>query len=245
MPPPWLLMRALHPQPPCAALHHGCMHAGRSTRPQHISAASPLTSSTARFFTSCSIHLYWRTASAVPWNHTFSVGVCVADSTSTNPSPPKRTPAPRDGWAVCGWVCAASWLRFRAPAQQQRARSWSGTYACVPGGPAQLPLCLVAHARCSPGSNTHPHPTRTRPHVVRAPQVPVERGGVELGEHIDLGDARVDAVGHGHVDEAVRAADGDGGLGARLGEREQAGSGAATQDDGCVRARIVVVSGYG
>jgi len=52
-----------------------------------------LTSSTARFFTSCSIHLYWRTASAVPWNQTFSVGVCVADSTSTKPSPPKRTPA--------------------------------------------------------------------------------------------------------------------------------------------------------
>ena len=39
-------------------------------------------------------HAYCLTASAVPWNHSLSVGVCVAASTSTKPSPPKRTPDP-------------------------------------------------------------------------------------------------------------------------------------------------------
>ena len=39
-------------------------------------------------------HAYCLTASAVPWNHSLSVGVCVAASTSTKPSPPKRTPLP-------------------------------------------------------------------------------------------------------------------------------------------------------
>lgn len=60
----------------------------------------------------------------------------------------------------------------------------------------------------------------------------VERGGVELREDVDLGQAAVDAVGHGHVDQAVGAADGHGGLGALLGQREQPGARAAAQDDG-------------
>jgi len=66
--------------------------------------------------------------------------------------------------------------------------------------------------------------------------VTVQGGGVELGEHVDLGDARVDAVGHGHVDEAVGAANGHGGLCARLGEGEQAGASASAKDDGCTGA---------
>jgi hypothetical protein len=52
------------------------------------------TSSTARFLTSANSQAYWRTASAVPWNHSLSVGVCVAARTSTKPSPPNRTPDP-------------------------------------------------------------------------------------------------------------------------------------------------------
>ncbi len=47
----------------------------------------------------------------------------------------------------------------------------------------------------------------------------------------------VDAVGHGDVDEAVGTANGDGGLGAVLGEGVQAGAGAATQDDGCIEEK--------
>ena len=39
--------------------------------------------STTRFLTSSSIQLYCRTASAVPWNHSLSFGVCVAASTCT------------------------------------------------------------------------------------------------------------------------------------------------------------------
>ena len=30
-------------------------------------------------------HMYWRTASAVPWNHSLVVVVCEAASTSTKP----------------------------------------------------------------------------------------------------------------------------------------------------------------
>jgi len=48
-----------------------------------------------RFFMSSNSQAYCRTASAVPWNHSLSVGVCVAASTSTNPSPPNRTPLPK------------------------------------------------------------------------------------------------------------------------------------------------------
>ena len=37
-------------------------------------------------------------------------------------------------------------------------------------------------------------------HVVGASQVAIERRGVELREDVDLGDAGVDAIGHGHID---------------------------------------------
>ena len=40
-----------------------------------------MMSSTTRFLMSSKSHVYWRTASAVPWNHSLSVGVCVAAST--------------------------------------------------------------------------------------------------------------------------------------------------------------------
>lgn len=38
-------------------------------------------SCTTRFLMSSNSQVYWRTASAVPWNHSLSVGVCVAAST--------------------------------------------------------------------------------------------------------------------------------------------------------------------
>jgi hypothetical protein len=61
-------------------------------------------SSTFRFLMSSNSQQYCLTASAVPWNHSFSVGVCVAARTSTKPSPPKRTPLPklRPGWGGRG-----------------------------------------------------------------------------------------------------------------------------------------------
>ena len=46
----------------------------------------------------------------------------------------------------------------------------------------------------------------------------VERGGVELGEGVDAREARVQAVADGYVDEAIFAADGDGGFGAVFGQ---------------------------
>ena len=48
--------------------------------------------------------------------------------------------------------------------------------------------------------------------VVGAGEMAVEGGGVELREDVDFVDAAVDAVGHGDVYEAVRAADRHGGL---------------------------------
>ena len=46
----------------------------------------------------------------------------------------------------------------------------------------------------------------------------VERGGVELGEGVDACEARVQAVADGYVDEAIFAADRDGGFGAVFGQ---------------------------
>ena len=53
-----------------------------------------MMSSTTLFLMSSKSQAYCLTASAVPWNHSLSVGVCVAASTSTKPSPPNRTPEP-------------------------------------------------------------------------------------------------------------------------------------------------------
>ena len=61
--------------------------------------------------------------------------------------------------------------------------------------------------------------------------MPVQRRRVELRQRVDLVDARVDAVGHRDVDQAVVGAEGHGGLGALLGERVEAGAGAAAEDD--------------
>ena len=93
-----------------------------------------------------------------------------------------------------------------------------------------LSTALRAHLHETVAAKAH-----TRAQVVRARQVPVQRRGVELGEHVDLGDARVDAVGHGHVNQPVRAADGHGRLGARLCERVQPRACPPSQDDRCAK----------
>ena len=45
-----------------------------------------MMSCTTRFLMSSKSQVYCRTASAVPWNHSLSVGVCVAASTCTGSS---------------------------------------------------------------------------------------------------------------------------------------------------------------
>ena len=74
--------------------------------------------------------------------------------------------------------------------------------------------------------------------VVSAGKVAVQGYGVELGEYVHLGDTRVKAVGHGHVDKAVRAADGHGGLGTRFGERVQTSSCATAEDNSSDRLGV-------
>lgn len=79
--------------------------------------------------------------------------------------------------------------------------------------------------------------------VIRLGHVAVERGGVVLSEDVNLVDAAVEAVAHGHVDEAVGAADGHRGLGALGGEGAEAGARAAAEDDradGSALARLEV-----
>ena len=62
--------------------------------------------------------------------------------------------------------------------------------------------------------------------------VAVQRGAVELGQHVDAADAGVQAVADRHVDEAVFPPDRNRGLGAILGQRKEACPGAAAHDDG-------------
>src|SRR5262249_13544124 len=67
--------------------------------------------------------------------------------------------------------------------------------------------------------------------LVRVGDVPVQADGEELGEHVDVVEPAVDAVGDWDVDEPVLAGDGDGRLGAGSGERVEAGAAAAAQDE--------------
>ena len=62
--------------------------------------------------------------------------------------------------------------------------------------------------------------------------VPVQRPAVELGEQEDPAEVGVEAVADGDVDQAVLARERHRGLGAVLGQREEAGAGAAAHDDG-------------
>src|SRR4051812_35274497 len=52
----------------------------------------------------------------------------------------------------------------------------------------------------------------------------IEAAGLVLGEDQDLAQAAVEAVGQGEIDDAIEAAEGDGGLGAVTGERLEPGA---------------------
>lgn len=67
----------------------------------------------------------------------------------------------------------------------------------------------------------------------------IEGGGVELGEHVDLVDAAVDAVAHGDINQPVAATDGHCWLGSSLGQGVQAGTSSSSQDDGCTHTAAV------
>lgn len=56
----------------------------------------------------------------------------------------------------------------------------------------------------------------------------VKRGGVELGEDVDLVDVAVEAVADGDVDEPVVSAEGNGGFGSLFGERVETRSSSAS-----------------
>ena len=60
----------------------------------------------------------------------------------------------------------------------------------------------------------------------------VERGAVELCQHIDAADAGVQTVADGDVHQTVFSTDRHSGLGPVLGEREKTGSGTSAHDDG-------------
>ena len=98
---------------------------------------------------------------------------------------------------------------------------------------------LRAHLHETVAAKAH-----ARAQVVCARQVPVQRRGVELGEHVNLGDARVDAVGHGDVNQPVRAADGHRRLGARLCERVQPRACPPSQDDCCAKRATASALSY-
>ncbi len=59
----------------------------------------------------------------------------------------------------------------------------------------------------------------------------VQRRRIELGQHGNVIDARIDAVADGYIDQPVFPGNGDGGLGAHPGQRVQPLANAAAQDD--------------
>lgn len=60
-------------------------------------------------------------------------------------------------------------------------------------------------------------------------EMAVERRGIELGEHIDLGDVTVEAVTDGDIDQPVISSEGNRGLCSLLRQRVQTGPSAASQ----------------
>jgi hypothetical protein len=60
----------------------------------------------------------------------------------------------------------------------------------------------------------------------------IERGTVELRQHIDLVDLRINAIADGNINESVLAGKRDGRLGTHFGEWIQAGASTSTENDG-------------
>jgi len=61
--------------------------------------------------------------------------------------------------------------------------------------------------------------------------MPMERGGIELGQEKDAFEAGVQAIGDRDIHNAILAGQRDGRFGAIFGQREETGAGAATEDD--------------
>ena len=89
-----------------------------------------------------------------------------------------------------------------------------------------------AGGRLLSGKHFHEATAEAAGEVVGEAEVAVERLTVELGEHVDLLDPRVDAVAHRDVDQPVFSTQGHGRFGPGGGEGLQAGTGTAAQDDG-------------
>ncbi len=64
-------------------------------------------------------------------------------------------------------------------------------------------------------------------------RAPVEGSAVELRQDVDLADAGVDAIAHGHINQAVGAPNRHGRLGPGLCEGVQPGTRSSTQNDCC------------
>lgn len=107
-------------------------------------------------------------------------------------------------------------------------------------GPLEPFLVCRGLRRCQDLHKPVTTKAHARAHVVGASQVAIERCGVELRENVDFGDAGVDAVGHGYIDQPVSPADWHSWLcpGFRKGIEPRPST--ATQDDSC-RAGICSV----
>ena len=68
--------------------------------------------------------------------------------------------------------------------------------------------------------------------IVRRIDVLVQRGGIELREHVDAAQPGIDAIGDRDIDEAIFARERHGRFRALLGQRKEAGARAAAHDDG-------------
>jgi len=66
---------------------------------------------------------------------------------------------------------------------------------------------------------------------ISARQVPVQRRGVELREHVDLVDVAVDAVADRNINQPVVGTQGHGGLRPFLRQGVQSASGSSTEDN--------------
>ena len=96
-------------------------------------------------------------------------------------------------------------------------------------GRSLIPVRVV---RCLLGGKDLDEPAGEPVQLVGVVDVAIERRGIELGEHEDAPDVGVQAPADRHVNEAVLAANRDRRLRPCCGERKQARSLAATEDDG-------------
>lgn len=122
------------------------------------------------------IHPQTHTPNPPTWNHSLSVGVCVAASTSTKPSPPKRTPlapkllsrvgrADRRGWRESQGegqtLCQCSWLAATRPVWNRELRNRRRSHAAASAAAQPCAIVRQAPACCL---LAEPHPAPSLPH---------------------------------------------------------------------------------